>query len=195
MSEFKAIDNKELEPSLVGPLALLIGKWEGESGADVAPDPDGIEENAYSETLEFKLVGDVSNAEEQDLGILQYEQIVTRKRDKKLIHHQLGYWTWDAESQTICNGFTIPRRVSVLAGGSVEYLNDKMMIFVEAENGSNTWGISEAAFMREKANTKSFSMTLDVEGDQLHYQQTTVVDIYGSQNFEHTDENTLQKMS
>lgn len=195
MSEFKAIDNKVLDAKLVGPLALLLGKWQGETGMDIAPEPDGVEENAFYETIEFKLVGDVSNAEEQDLGIVQYEQIVRRKRDDKLIHHQLGYWTWDAESQTICNGFTIPRRVSLLAGGTVEYINNKMIIFVEAENGSDTWGITEAAFMREKANTKSFSQTLEVEGDRLHYQQTTVVDIYGESGFEHTDENTLTKIS
>lgn len=193
MSEFKAIDNRVLEAEVVGPLALLLGKWEGEAGKDIAPEPDGVEDNLYYETLEFKLVGDVSNAEEQDLGIVQYEQVVRRKRDDKLIHHQLGYWTWDAQSQTICNGFTIPRRVSVLAGGSVEYVNNKVMIFVEAENGSDTWGITEAAFMREKANTKSFSQTLEIDGSKLSYQQTTIVDIYGGADFEHTDENTLTK--
>ncbi len=166
MSELKAIDNKVLEAKVVGPLVLLLGKWRGGSGVDIAPEPGGVEENAFYETLEFKLVGDVSNAEEQDLGIVQYEQVVRRKRDDKLIHHQLGYWTWDAESQTICNGFTIPRRVSVLAGGSVEYIDSKMMIFVEAENGSDTWGITEAAFMKEKATTKTFSQTLEVDGEQ-----------------------------
>lgn len=195
MSDFRALDNNEVDAKLVGPLALLLGKWEGGKGLDIAPEPDGVEKNAYNETLEFKFVGDVSNAEEQDLGIVQYEQVVRRKRDGKLIHHQVGYWTWDPESQTICNGFTIPRRVSLIAGGSVEYIDKKMVIFVEAENGSDSWGISEASFMKEKATTKSFSQTVEVEGDQLYYQQTTLVDIYGENDFEHTDENTLTKVS
>ena len=69
-----SITNSEL-----GPLAVLLGKWQGESGEDIAPEPDGTEENAYYETLEFKAVPDVDNAEEQTLTTLQYEQYVIRK--------------------------------------------------------------------------------------------------------------------
>ena len=30
-----------------GPLALLIGTWEGDKGVDIAPEPDGTENNPY----------------------------------------------------------------------------------------------------------------------------------------------------
>ena len=30
-----------------GPLAALIGTWEGDKGVDVAPEPDGTEEKLY----------------------------------------------------------------------------------------------------------------------------------------------------
>lgn len=188
-----AMDQSNLD-EVLGPLKLFVGKWVGDSGHDVSPEEDGVERNDYRELLEFKVVGDVTNAEEQTLGIVQYEQVVHRIRDNKLIHHQLGYLTWDAENQTICNSFTIPRRMSVLAGGNVEYVDNKMIMFVEAENGSDGWGITEAAFLRNKANTRRFSQTIELEGDQLRYQQTTRVDIYGQKSFEHTDENTLTRV-
>lgn len=177
----------------LGPLNTLLGTWKGEGGKDVAPDPDGIEENAYYETLEFKVVGDVDNAEEQTLAIVQYEQYVRRKINDEVLHHQLGYWTWDAETQIVCNGFTIARRVAVLAGGNVKQTNTETVFSVAAEKGSEDWGIIESAFMCTKASTQAFKLVLTVKGDSLGYQQTTLVDIYGKKQFEHTDENILTR--
>ncbi len=36
-----------------GPLSGLIGSWTGEQGQDLAPQPDGTEQNAYTETITF----------------------------------------------------------------------------------------------------------------------------------------------
>ena len=37
-----------------GPLAGLVGKWQGDKGMDIAPDPDmAKEENPYFETITF----------------------------------------------------------------------------------------------------------------------------------------------
>ncbi len=46
-----------------GPLAGLIGVWKGDKGLDVAPEPDGSENNPYHETITFTAIGDVTNAE------------------------------------------------------------------------------------------------------------------------------------
>jgi hypothetical protein len=178
----------------LGPLAVLLGKWQGDSGEDIAPEPDGIEENAYYETLEFKAVPDVDNAEEQTLKTVQYEQLVQRKRDNKVIHHQLGYWTWDEDAKVVCNGFTIARRVAVLAGGKVDNSSHQTSFSVSAQKGNTNWGIIEAEFMNQKASTKSFEQVLTVEGDTLNYQQTMLVDIYEKKQFEHTDTNTLHRV-
>jgi hypothetical protein len=51
-----------------GPLAALVGTWQGDKGMDVAPEPDGTEENPYYETIVFEAAGDVSNAETQTHG-------------------------------------------------------------------------------------------------------------------------------
>jgi len=71
-------DIKELD---YGPLAELIGVWKGDKGLDVAPEPDGEENNPYSEIITFSAIGDVTNAETQTLVVVHYRQIVSRKSD------------------------------------------------------------------------------------------------------------------
>ena len=44
---------------------------------------------------------------------------------------------------------------------------------------------------RDKARTVEFTQRFVVGDDRLSYFQTTLVDIYGKKNFEHTDENEL----
>ena len=178
----------------LGPLAQLLGKWQGNHGEDIAPEPDGVEENAYYETLEFKAIPSVDNAEEQTLNTLQYEQFVKRKTNDKVLHHQVGYWTWDAEAKVVCNSFTIARRVAVLAGGTITQTGPQATFSVSANKDSAHWGIIESNFMQKKASTSAFEQVLSVEGDTLTYKQTTLVDIYGTKQFEHKDENTLQRV-
>ncbi len=70
-----------------GPLTALIGSWRGDKGMDVAPEPDGEENNPYHETLSFEAVGDVTNAESQRLAALRYHQVVRRNSNDKVFHN------------------------------------------------------------------------------------------------------------
>jgi hypothetical protein len=74
-----------------GPLTALIGTWQGEKGLDVAPEPEGTEENPYYETIVFEAGGDVTNAEIQTLAIVRYRQVVHRKSNGEIFHDQIGY--------------------------------------------------------------------------------------------------------
>ena len=65
-----------------GPLAGLAGVWRGDKGMDVAPDPDGREENPYFEIITFTPIGDVTNANRQVLVAVRYHQAV---RDRKSV--------------------------------------------------------------------------------------------------------------
>jgi hypothetical protein len=47
-----------------GPLTGLIGTWTGDKGTDIAPEPDGTENNPYYETITYTAIGDVEDAEE-----------------------------------------------------------------------------------------------------------------------------------
>jgi len=176
-----------------GPLKHLIGTWIGNKGLDIAPEPDGIENNPYYETIVFTAADDVDNAEEQVITAIHYRQIVQRKSNDKIFHDETGYWMWDAEAGIVMHSLTIPRGVCVLAGG--KYIEDKdsentACIEVSAKLNDKDWGIIQSPFMQEKASTREFSQQIKVSEEKLSYSQTTILDIYG-RTFEHTDNNEL----
>jgi hypothetical protein len=188
MSEIDGID--------YGPLACLVGRWEGDKGLDVAPEPDGQEENPYYESLVFEAAGDVDNAEKQTLAIVRYHQVVSRKSNSEVFHDEVGYWTWDAATGVIAHSLTIPRAVCVLAGGTYAGSGSgaEVVLEVAAELGDPDWGIIQSPFMRDNARTVAFRHRITVSGDTLDYSETTVLDIYG-RSFDHTDENSLSRKS
>lgn len=171
-----------------GPLALLIGRWEGSKGLDVAPEPDGEEHNPYRETIEFCPIGEVGNAQRQTLVVLHYRQRVSRLSDGKVFHDETGYWMWDAERETVMQSLTIPRGVSLLAGGHVRRMREGMRLQVAA--GGLEWGIAQSPFMRDHARTCSFEHWIEVCDDRLSYAERTIIEIYG-RRFVHTDRNEL----
>lgn len=177
----------------LGPLQILIGTWQGNQGDDKSPEPDGTELNAYRETLTFKPVRPFSNAEEQRLIAVQYHQVVHRIRDNKQIHDQCGYIHWDEQNQELVQTATIPRGLSLVAGGNYTNNGDTHEFRVKSEVNSQ-WPISQSPFLSEKAKTLSYEQVLIANGDSLNYQQTTVVDIYGKV-FNHTDENRLVRLA
>lgn len=176
-----------------GPLACLVGEWKGDSGMDVAPEPDDDEHNPYYETIVFTAAGDVTNAEEQTLAVVSYHQEVRRKSNGKVFHDQVGYWLWDAATGVIVQTLTIPRAVTLLAGGAARQEDETTVIEVKAVDGAEDWGIQQSPFMQEKARTMAFSHSVRVTGDKLVYEESTLLDIYGKHNYEHTDGNSLQR--
>ena len=142
----------------------------------------------------FNGADDVDNAETQELVAVHYQLEVHRIRDGKHIHHQTGYWIWDAAADTIMHCFAIPRAVCVVAGGHCHRQPDGSVRFEVAAGGGNPdWQIVQSPFMRDHASTTSFQQSLTVAADVLRYRQTTLVDIYAFQDFEHTDENELRR--
>jgi len=170
-----------------GPLDALEGTWKGDKGKDIAPEPDGQEENPYFETILFEKIGDVKNAEKQTLGVVRYHQVVSRKSDNQVFHNESGYLSWDGEQKIVMQGLTIPRGVALVAGGRCD---DPASGTFEVKAGDADWPISQSPFMRDNAKTLEFSHKISVNGDSLTYSETTVLEIYGKR-FDHTDENTL----
>ncbi len=84
-----------------GPLAALVGNWSGDKGLDIAPDDPGKAEEPYYETIMFEAIGNVGNAKKQTLAVLRYHQVVSRKSDAAVFHNETGYWSWDADSNTV----------------------------------------------------------------------------------------------
>ena len=183
-------DNNDID---YGPLRELIGVWHGDKGLDIAPEPEGTESNPYYETITFTAIGDVTNAESQMLAVVHYRQIVQRKSNDKIFHDETGYWMWDASTGVIMHSLTIPRGVSVLAGGVYDGEktdNDSVILKVSAALNDKDWQIIQSPFMQDNARTTAFQHRICVGNGKLSYSETTMVEIYGKM-FEHTDQNEL----
>ncbi|MEE8379854.1 MAG: heme-binding beta-barrel domain-containing protein [Gammaproteobacteria bacterium] len=178
-----------------GPLNRLIGVWKGDKGTDIAPEPDGTENNPYYETITFTAIGDVTNAESQALSAIHYRQIVQRKSDDEVFHDETGYWMWDKNTGIIMHSLTIPRAVSVIAGGSHDGNKNgggNVVLEVSANINDKDWQIIQSPFMRDNARTTEFHHRITVGNGKLSYSETMMLEIYG-RTFEHTDENELRR--
>ena len=175
-----------------GPLQGLIGTWAGHRGLDISPEADGsTEENEYYERIVYTGVGDTDNADVQVNMIVRYHQQVFRSRDDKLIHDQVGYWLWDPDNDTLVMTLSIPRAVSLQASGSYQQENGITQLNVSAAEDSE-WGILQAPFMQQNAKTIKYTMSMQIEDNQLSYQQITSLEIYGGP-FEHRDSSVLRR--
>lgn len=176
-----------------GPLVELIGTWEGDKGVDIAPEPDGEENNPYYETITAEAGGDLQNAQSQRLAVVYYRKIVRRKSNDGIFHDQSGYWMWDAKAKVVMHGFVIPRAVCVLAGANYvekRSADGRLIIDIIASVDNEDWNIAQSPFMKEKAKTTSFHQIVTVGNGKLTYSETTMLEIYGKV-FEHTDNNEL----
>ena len=175
-----------------GPLTALVGRWRGDKGLDVSPEPDGDEQNPYFETIVFEAIGEVTNAERQKLAALRYHQVVSRKSTGEVFHNESGYWSWDAAEGLVVQTLTIPRGVSLVAGGTAQQSGEGVELNVSAGDGNQDWGISQSPFMRDHARTTGFTHSISTANDTLTYSETTQLEIYG-RSFAHTDANTLTR--
>jgi hypothetical protein len=179
-----------------GPLAVLVGMWEGDKGMDMAPEPNGESATPYFDSLQFEIVGDVTNAEKQTLSVLRYYQVVKRKDTGDVFHNETGYWMYDPATGLVMQSLTIPRGVALLAGGNAGDfdVSGEVSIDVKATDGETEFGILQQGFMKDNARTTAFTHNITVNGDQMSYSETTSLEIYG-RSYAHTDENTLSRVS
>jgi hypothetical protein len=181
-----------------GPIACLVGTWQGDKGMDIAPDqhePDGVERNPYYETITFEAIGDAKNADTELLAVVRYHQVVSRKSNNEVFHDQVGYWIYKKTEDLVMHTLTIPRAVSVLAGGSATVKGTETTLEVKAALGDPDWGVVQSPFMRDNASTKAFEMTMVVDGDKMNYRESTILEIYGNKSFDHRDKSELVRVS
>jgi len=178
--------------SALGPLAHLVGTWTGDKGADTSPEPDGTEMNTYKETITFAPIGDVDNAEEQELVGVHYHQVVHRIRDGKHLHDQCGYWMWDKANDTVIHTLAIPRGVSVVLEGKAEKIGDSYAFSLRGRDREGK--VAQSEFMRNKALTTSMSMTMNLSAAHLKYDLDMDLEIYG-RSFDHLDSAELSKQN
>lgn len=182
------------DPKNLGPLAYLVGVWEGDKGIDIAPGKDrGTKQNLYRERIEFEPMNDVHN-HEQRLCALRYKTTIWPKGSEEAFHEEVGYWLWDANREEVLRCFLIPRGISIIAGGNAK-ANAKSF-FLEANSGDCTHGICANKFLDEEFKTVRYTCKVECDGETLSYEQTSTLKLKGqSELFAHTDTNTLKKVS
>lgn len=177
-----------------GPLAGLIGTWEGDQGVDVSYSnaKQAITENAFTERAVFNPVGDVDNGG-QKLWVIDYTTSAIRKGETDVFHTELGYWLWDPSSSEVMRCFMVPRGSAILAGGSCA--PDATTFEMTAKIGQGTYGVLSNPYLDVNARCVDYRVTCTIEGDTWTYDETTVLEMKATGGrMDHTDRNTLQRV-
>ncbi|RLA62818.1 MAG: FABP family protein [Epsilonproteobacteria bacterium] len=179
----------------LGPLASLVGTWEGDSGIDTAPAKDlGVMETPYRERLVFDPLSPVENHQQKLFG-LRYQTTVWPIGAEDPFHEELGYWLWDPKALQVMKCFMVPRGVTVIAGGSAS--PDSTILEMKATLGSQTFGICSNPFLDENFQTEIYTLKITKYDDNsFSYEEDTQLKIPSlSGIFHHTDKNTLNRVN
>jgi len=193
MSE--ASDISSATPAMLarlGPLAPLVGIWEGKEGVDIAPAKAGSKETHFRERITFEPIGPVVNGPQTLYG-LRYSTVAWPLIQEQPFHEEVGYWLWDAERKQVMRCFIVPRGVVVNAGGTSE--SDAKEFRMAAEAGSDVYGILSNPFLEEAMKTVRYELTVTIhEPWKFSYREDTQLQIAGLPDvFHHTDQNTLKR--
>lgn len=177
----------------LGPLASLVGTWEGDKGHDMAPSKDSSHETHFRERLTFEPIGPVRNGAQVLYG-LRYATIAWPLIQEHPFHEEVGYWLWDAERKQVMRCFMVPRGVLVNAGGTAE--PDAKEFHLAAEAGSSVYGILSNPYLDQASKTVRYTLSVSIhEPWKFSYQEDTHLQIQGrSEVFHHTDRNTLTRV-
>jgi hypothetical protein len=177
-----------------GPLAGLIGEWEGDDGLDISWHNVEVElgETKFREKVSMKAFGPVDNGSQQLYG-LDYRMAAWRAGEENPFHTEVGYWLWDGATGEVMRCFMVPRGSTLIAGGVAEASDTKFDL--EATVGSEVYGILSNKYLAEKARTKKYTCTVTVEGaDAWSYEECTTYDHAIGGTISHTDVNRLHRV-
>ena len=176
-----------------GPLAGLVGEWEGDGGIDISwHNVEGeIGETPYREKVSLKPFGPVDNGTQSLYG-LDYRMAAWRGTEENPFHTEVGYWLWDAAAGEVMRCFTVPRGTTLIAGGIAQ--PDDTTFSMEAVVGSEVYGILSNKYLAEKARTKKYTCTITIDGATWSYDETTTYDHAIGGEVAHTDRNSLHRV-
>ncbi len=178
-----------------GPLAGLIGEWEGDDGLDVSYHHarGAVGETPYREHVVFKPFGPVDNGDQALYG-LDYRMAAWRSGEENPFHTEVGYWLWDGDRHQVMRGFLVPRATVVLAGATVG--PDARSFTLTASRGSTTYGVLSNPYLEERARTVRYEVTVEVGDGTFSYTQDTVLEMTEIEGeYHHTDRNTLRRVA
>ncbi|MCP4035710.1 MAG: FABP family protein [bacterium] len=177
-----------------GPLAALIGTWEGDQGLDVSYSyaKKAVIETPYRETATFNVVGDVTNGE-QTLWVIDYTTAAIPIGEDEPFHKELGYWLWDPARGQVMRCFMVPRGSTILAGGNCA--PDATHFEMVATQGDDAFGVLSNPYLIERARCSEYRLSCTIEDDVWSYEEDTVLEMAATGGtLHHTDKNTLRKV-
>jgi hypothetical protein len=178
-----------------GPLAELIGEWEGDGGLDTAfsHSRNEVIDTPYREKVSMKPFGPVDNGRQALYG-LDYKTAMWRGDEENPFHTEVGYWLWDAATGEVLRGFVVPRGITVLAGGTAAA--DATSFTMRAELGGVNYTVGENQYLAKNASTVSYDVTITINADNSwSYAETTMLRMNEfAELFAHTDHNTLRRV-
>jgi hypothetical protein len=177
-----------------GPLAGLIGEWEGAGGIDRAfkHSMNIVFDTPYREVCTMKPFGPVENGSQALYG-LDYKSAMWRDDEENPFHTEVGYWLWDAETGEVMKGFVVPRGITVLAGGTTSA--DAKSWTMKAAIGHEQYAIGENTYLAANASSRSYEVTITVGDDTFSYDQVTMLNMKEfDEPFAHTDIHTLHRV-
>jgi len=181
------------DTSAWGPLAALIGIWEGSEGLDISyHNAHGeVRETPYRERITMDAFGPVANGSQLLYG-LDYRMAAWRPNEESPFHTEIGYWLWDAADGQVLRCFMVPRGTTLLAGGSAKATDTSFSL--DAQLGSETYGILSNRYLAAKARTTKYTCQVSVIDGVFRYEScTTYVHGTGGE-IAHTDRNTLRRV-
>jgi hypothetical protein len=182
------------DAAALGPLAGLVGTWEGDQGIDVAFSHlrGEIAETPYRERTTFNAFGPVDNGTQALYG-LDYRMSAWRGDEEDPFHTEVGYWLWDAADGQVMRCFLVPRGSMILAGGPAAAADSRFSL--DASCGSETYGILSNAYLANAARTSRYTCTVTADGDTYAYDQVTTIEhARHGDTMEHTDRNVLRRV-
>jgi len=185
----------DIDYAALGPLADLVGVWEGVKGHDTAPSDDrGTEVNQFRELVTFTPIGAISN-HEQTMAGLRYSTVIRRLDEDEPFHEEVGYWLWDGGAKQVMRCFIVPRGVTVLAGGVVELGAKEFKL--AADLGSPTFGICSNPFLDREFKTVRYELDVKLlSANSWSYEEDTQILMKGRHEiFHHRDRNQLTRVS
>jgi len=175
-----------------GPLAGLIGEWQGEGGLDTAyaHATHQVLGTPYLEKCSMKPFGPVDNGSQHLYG-LDYRSAMWRGDEENPFHTEVGYWLWDGATGEVMRGFVVPRGITVLAGGRADADADTFTL--RAAAGEPLYTIGENQYLAQAASTLSYEVTVTVGDQTWSYNETTMLRMTEfPEPFAHNDHNTLR---
>ena len=135
-----------------GPLAGLIGEWQGEGGLDNAfsHSQGKVLDTTYLEKVTMKPFGPVDTGSQHLYG-LDYRSAMWRGDEENPFHTEVGYWLWDG------------------ATGEV------MEFTLRAEKRGENYNIGENQYLAKHASTVSYEARITIGDGEWSYHETATL--------------------